>query len=630
MRRRLALAAAAVAAVAGVATAAGLLAWTWPLGRLPAWDAAGNGWGGAQLLAAIQDGRWIDLLVRVNAQDKWPFGFSLLLMPFLAAFGGGREAATLLPALGFALTPPLLVWAGEESEPGGGGALAGLLAGLLWLAAPLERALATVVYRESVGAALAVACFAAWLRARRLGSSRGYGVAGLLLLALFFVKVNYFALLAGGLAVGAWIDLDAGGRRDAVGALRRALLSRGWRSPARWIALVVTTAGLLLLGGRNPGGLIYGALVVGTGAWCVRRLRRRRSGPRKRAAAPRAPLRALMPTLVAPIWIWCLSPDPIHPRNLVSFLHNRSGDLAPFSPAALAFYPRVVATQLAGSVALGIAIGLLVVAGLALVSRRGDPARWLSPVAAVGFAATALHPLKEARFLATVAPFLLLLAAVALVRIARAGVAGRVLLAAVLLVAAALPWTEAAHARLGLDHRALTVERGFGRPLAEVVRRVLAAPGSVGLVGGCNEISEDSVRWQAWRVSGREAPIGRSLRGLSGDDSPDRVRARLGAWLAAGRPALLVSFRPLPGGKAFESLDYRRWNAWQTTAVRLLARDRRWRPVSRWRSRRPPFEVRTWRPGPRRARHGPRRAPSLRRAPPVARVPMPVPGTPNR
>jgi hypothetical protein len=634
MSRRLTGAAAVLAAVAGAAVAASLLARTWPLGRLPMWDAAGNGWGGAQLLAALGEGRWLDFLVRLNAQDKWPFGFSLLLMPFLALFGGGREAATLLCAAGFALTAPLLVWAGEEAEPGGRGAAAGLLAALLWTAAPLERALATVVYRESVGAALAVAGFAAWLGARRRDTVGAWRTAGLLLLALFFVKSNYFALLAGGLAVAAWIELGAAGRRAALGRARAAVLERGWSSPARWAAIALLLSGLLLASGRNPGGLIYGCLVLGAGFWAVRRWRRR--GIARPAPAPGGAVRALVPTLVAPIWVWCLSPDPIHPRNLISFLRNRSGDLPPLSAEALAFYPRAFVSQLAAAPALGVALGLLALAGLALVARRGDPARPLASVAAVGFLATAGHSLKEARFLATVAPFLLLLAALPLARAALAAngsglrkVTGRILFAGLLGLAASLAWTPTAFARLTGDHLQLTVPRGYARPLAEIVRRVTSAPGTTtGLVGGCNEVAEDLVRWEAWIRGGREARIARSLRGLTGSAPPPEVRARLEEWLGDERPGRLVSFRPLPGGGAFESADYRRWNAWQSTAIRALARDRRWHARHRRKFRRPAFEVATWVPRPPGAR-GKRGGASLRRSAPVARVSPRVPGPPH-
>ncbi|MCM2270669.1 MAG: hypothetical protein NDJ75_11250, partial [Thermoanaerobaculia bacterium] len=197
MRRSAFVFAAGVGLAAGAWVAAGLLARTWALSRLPMWDAAGNGWGAVELWAALADGRLLDFVVRLNAQDKWPFGFSLLMLPFVAAGGGSFESAALLPALAFALVPALLVWAGREASGDGdelAGIAAGLVAGALWLAAPLPRALATVAMRETVGAALGVGVLAAYLRARRLGTLGAWRLAAGLLMLLFFVKYNYVLL----------------------------------------------------------------------------------------------------------------------------------------------------------------------------------------------------------------------------------------------------------------------------------------------------------------------------------------------------------------------------------------------------------------------------------------------------
>src|ERR1044071_3298074 len=77
--------------------------------RMPMWDMAGNGYGGGERLQARSPGGVPRFPQRLNAQDKWPFGYSLLLLPFLAAGGSTFASATWLSLVLFAMTPPLLV-----------------------------------------------------------------------------------------------------------------------------------------------------------------------------------------------------------------------------------------------------------------------------------------------------------------------------------------------------------------------------------------------------------------------------------------------------------------------------------------------------------------------------------------
>src|SRR3954454_25355976 len=105
--------------------------------RLPQWDMAGHAWGGIELHQALRHGQPFRFLKLLNAQDKWPFGFSLLLLPFVWAGGDSFGAAKLLHTVFFALTPLLLLWAAREVYPGEAGPWSGLLAGLLFLASPL-------------------------------------------------------------------------------------------------------------------------------------------------------------------------------------------------------------------------------------------------------------------------------------------------------------------------------------------------------------------------------------------------------------------------------------------------------------------------------------------------------------
>jgi hypothetical protein len=157
---------------------------------LPQWDMAGHPWGGIELHQALRHGEPLRFLALLNGQDKWPFGFSLLLLPFLALGGDGFAAATLLSTALFALTPALLLWAAREVDDGPAGWWGGGLAALLFLASPLLRLFAVLIMREEAGCFLSLLALACYLRARRRGDERSWRRAGLAGLALFLVKYN--------------------------------------------------------------------------------------------------------------------------------------------------------------------------------------------------------------------------------------------------------------------------------------------------------------------------------------------------------------------------------------------------------------------------------------------------------
>ena len=112
--------------------------------RLPQWDMAGHAWGGIELHQALAHGQPLRFVRLLNAQDKWPFGFSLLLLPFVGIGNDGFGAATMLSLVLFTLMPLLLVWAAREVDSGPVGWWSGVLASLLFLASPLLRVFAVV------------------------------------------------------------------------------------------------------------------------------------------------------------------------------------------------------------------------------------------------------------------------------------------------------------------------------------------------------------------------------------------------------------------------------------------------------------------------------------------------------
>jgi hypothetical protein len=604
---------------AGFAVAADLLSRTWPLRRLPLWDGAGNGWGAVELWSALSHGQLVDFLIRLNAQDKWPFGFSLLLMPFVAFGGGSFAAATLLPALAFALVPALLVWAALEVDRDGRGLCAGLLAGALWLVSATPRVLATIVMRETTGAALGVALLAAYLRARRLGTLGAWRLCGGLLLALFFTKYNYFLLGGAGVALHAWSELGAGARRALVARVRGRIVGGGWQAWERWAAIALALSAVALAIGQNPGNLLYAALVLGAGGSLFSKWRSLPSLLDRRKSWPPAG-RALTELLLLPLWIWSLSPSPIHPKNVIAFLRNREG--ATFSPAALVYYPRaILASYLPGDAAAWcVALAALALTAC-LLSRRGDPARALATTVAVGALALEIHPLKAGRFLVTIAPFVFLAATLGGARLAvrllprarplRLATGGALALLALYGILR-LSLDSGALARLEGDHRLYTAGREYAAALDDLARRV-AVGERAALLGGVNQLSEAAVRWRAAQRTGRSLHLVEPLRGLTGESPAERVRAKLAAWLGRGRPDRVVALVFAPGGARFADSDFLRFNAWQVEAQRWLEASDAWQARDRRRYPKLDFDLVTYervRPGESgtrgRGREGPR------------------------
>lgn len=609
-RGRSALAAAALAAaLLGAWVSCALLGAVRPLGRLPLWDGAGNGWGAVELLAALEDGRLLDFLLRLNAQDKWPFGWSLLALPFVAAGGASFASAAWLPALAFALVPALLFWLAREAEPErlGDALAAGALAALLWLASPLPRALATVAMRETTGAALAVAVAAAYLRARRLGTLAAWRLAGVLLLAQFSVKYNYFLLSALPLALHALLELGREERRALLGRARAAVLERGWRSPARWAALVALASVVSLALGRNPGVLIYGALVAGLAVGLSRSRESLRLSLARCAALDPAP-RAALETLAVPLWLWSLSPDPIHPRNVLAFLRSRPGELP---PGALEFWVaplRSFADEFAPEPRLGLGVALAALAGALVPRARRGPRRAVALAALAGTALVVLHPMKEPRFLVTLAPFAFLAAGLAgagLAAALRPAALARAAAAALALGAAGAALVVPVHGALGerllADHRRLTGDPALAAPLDALVRRLGAGPRAA-FVGATNELSEALVRWRGFSRSGRDLGLPPAPRGIDAADPPEERRRRFEAWLARARPEAIVALEPLPGSRFAADRDYLRYNRWQVEELGRLRVERRWRPGRPERFRALGLRIATWRPAGRAAR----------------------------
>src|SRR4029079_10092618 len=127
--------------------------------------------------------------------------------------------------------------------------------------------------------------------------------------------------------------------------------------------------------------------------------------------------RGLLVNLAAPLWLWCLSPTPIHPPSIPAVLRNRCDGTPVLSADSFLFYPRSLMEDYSPQPILGLPVIAFALASL-LMLRRSEGWR---PVVLTGFLGLALatfHPYKEVRFLATTVPFLLLAAALAFARLA--------------------------------------------------------------------------------------------------------------------------------------------------------------------------------------------------------------------
>jgi hypothetical protein len=566
------------AAVAAVGIEASSL-WSFYLRqtRLPLWDMAGHGWGGVELLQRLESGDLLGFLGRLNHQDKWPFGYSLLLLPFQAAGRASFASTTLLSTVLFALIPGLLVWVAWEIEPDGRGLWSGLLAAALFLAAPLPRVLAIVILRETAGAAFSLLALGLYLRARRLETAGAWRSAGLGTLALFWIKYNY------GLLWGLTATLCELSRRPFPNL-------RFPRSP--WEISLAAFLGALALGslaGRNVGVLLYAGLLIATGWLVIRWVLDLKSGDREslrswwRSRPPE--IRAGLATVVIPLWLWSLSPDPIHPHSIMGFLRNRSTGPPLLSRDSLLFYVRSLVRDDSPSPEVGMAVLVLALIGLLLAVRRSEPWRVLATAAALSGLLVTLHPYKEPRFFATTVPFVFLLATFALHHLTggRASwLARRGFLAlAAMAVLGFLASRSHLDRRLEADYVLYSAPPEIAQPLAAIHAQ---APGvaRLAVIGTFNQLSENLLRWTlAQDTRTRAVHLVRGPDRLPPHPAPALVATATLEWLAEERPQRILALRVLPDSPFFADADFVSYNAWQLAVIDALPATGSWELESR-------------------------------------------------
>jgi hypothetical protein len=553
--------------------------------RLPQWDMAGHAWGGIELHQALRQGRLLHFARLLNEQDKWPFGFSLLLLPFVWMGNDSFAAATLLSAALFALTPLLLLWAAREVDAGAVGWWSGGLAALLFLASPLARVFAVLIMREEAGMFFSLLAFCCYLRARRRGGAAAWRLAGLAGLALFLVKYNYALIWGAAVAANEILRLSPESRAE----VRRVAARRLWpwgagrgSTGARVTAVYLYIVALCTLFGINAGLALYAGLLVATFV-IARRWRRDPEGVA--AWWWRRPVagRAVVATVILPLWVWFLSPYPVHPKEILAFLHNRETGPRLASLESLLYYPRAFLHDYAPA-PLGAAV--LILLALALLCRwtgvrrlaGGEPNRVLLLAAGLSFLLPTLHPYKEPRFLATAVLFALLAATALASRLAHSLPVSprlRAVVGAAACMAAAAGIVAAARAadlpaRLARDYPLYSADPAFGPPL-DVIAAAGRGAKRLAVIGSFNELSENLIRCRLAQLGGAE--VTPSMSRFPASLPPPAVSARLHDWLGEERPDRVAALRLLPESPLFNGADYRSYNAWQLAAVAALEAD---------------------------------------------------------
>lgn len=548
--------------------------------RLPMWDMAGHGWGAVELLQALSEGRPLRFLDLLNRQDKWPFGYSLLLLPFVAAGDATFASATLFSVVLFVLVPPLLLWGAREVDGGPAGFWGGLVAAALFLASPFFRVFSVLVMREMAGIFLSLLAFCLYLRARRLGSPWAWRLAGLAFLALFLVKYNYAILLGVAVLVDEELRRSPEQRKERARWLWRRLWPAPPRRPGRivlavWLWLLVIAAVL----GINFGVGLYAGLVVGAVLVAIR-WKRDREGMRAWWRSLPVEIRAALETVVIPLWIWCLSPDPVHPKNIVAFLRNRATGPPLFSADSLLYYFRSLARDYTPDPLLGWSAAAFLAVSLVFLRKGSEAFRFLAVTAFLGLGLATFHPYKEPRFFATAAPFVLLLSAMAWSRLAHLArpVAGGLLCAGALAGIAFVAAERAdLQARLAADYKAYSAGPAFKKPL-EFLARWTPGPERVAVLGTFNELSESLVRWWLYQdPRAQGAAIVDPPRRFDGKRPPGEIRKRMDRWLEEERPERIVAIRLLPESPLFHGEDFQRYNSWQLAALEVLEQDPGWK-----------------------------------------------------
>ncbi|MDQ2688636.1 MAG: hypothetical protein M3Y28_12295, partial [Armatimonadota bacterium] len=370
---------------------------------------------GLCLATNVAHGRLGQLFSDLDSFRSWPPLHDGLLVGAALLLGRGDERWAVLPSLagwvGTAVFAALLARRAVFS----GGTVAGMLAALFVLTSPAQRAFATDVMLESLGACLTLSCLFYYLRAvqeRSVPSTRALALA---LTLLFFHKYNYWLLVVFGLGV----DLLWTHRATVMDALREhgkngdagRWLARQAKRPLNWLLLLLTAAVIAITATGGTDLELFGKRIsvhsganLLTVAYAVFFLRvwlwYRRVGRARIAQSPRT--RALWVWHVCPVAVWFL-----WPQKLAAFLwvNDPAANTGAHPQHSLwsgyAYYWGCLARDYhVGAWSVLVVLALTAVAVVAAEQNRLRPGAtgilWFALVAAV---LTFHHPYHASRFL---------------------------------------------------------------------------------------------------------------------------------------------------------------------------------------------------------------------------------------
>ena len=519
---------------------------------LPRWDLAAHlidGWTDYHLLAT---GRLHSLAGDLWMQGYWPPGLSLFQMPFYLLLGGGMASGLWSSAAAFVLVAALGSAALLKQWGKSGLAAASVFVALL-VSSPFILAYASVTMTEMPGAlaqVAVVAAYTAWCRRPDTSRARLFAVS---LTTLFFVKYNYFVMLAVPLVVLEWLERTSGwpaARRltTAWTTLRRLASSRA----VIFAALYLTALGLILATGgfetrvlgqrisvRSIGSSGHGFLyILLLRVWYLYAKGRIDS---RRLYALDTRIQPLLVWFVAPVTVWLATPYPNHIRDIASLVINRpftdaaagGGVASYFDALRLLYFPNA-----------WVMAGALAVFAVALVRYPQQPplGRLLAVTVPIQCAALALHHTQFSRFLL---PSVVLLCLAVATEIGR-WIAGTrhsstasLLLAPAILVAGML---SVRHVVEGPRFQTGAFENYTDDPLLRAglddIRGSLGAGDRLLIAGEHNDVSPSLLRWELGPPMGVECfPV--PIAGAARVDPGLVTHALVLAPLDSSQPLLL-------------------------------------------------------------------------------------------
>lgn len=527
------------------------------------WDPAEHGLAGVTLAEALRRGDLLGFLAGINGQVLWPFVHSLLLTPWVLAFGNDYAVPARLSSVVFAGTVVCLHLTGLRLHPTRG-VWVGVAAAALGLVAPLPRFFGTVCMLEMPGAFLLTLTACLHVRACRESAPRGILVAaGVSTTALVLCKYNYGLLWLIPLAAHEWLALPAAARSAAIGHAKGVVRSRAWRRPFPLLMLLlllaiaaiqVTGGGVVGLAGarisaRSPGNLLYAFLLLATGWVVLRVLRAGGFAAVGRRLAMRH--RILAATVAAPLAIWFLIPVPNRVRTLVGFVVNRDSGQPLWSLDTLLYYPRAFVSDYSPAPLVGwTVLALALIPPLRRTPGR-DPVTLLRLALWIGLLATAFHPYRQPRFLFTVAPLVWLLGArgaVGLVDLALERLRMPAWLreptwamALIGLLAAAVVAAPPFEATLAA-HRAFNTPAAIGPVVDRVLEQARRLDERAWLLGHWNGMSPALVRWQSLLAAPRlpEALLPQPAAWLPSGSPEGAIAGRIEDLRRSGRPVIVA------------------------------------------------------------------------------------------